>query len=244
LDKKSGIIPNVEYAITWSLEKWVPEMRLCPYRDQLIRGSFAGVKDSCNAVTRGCAKKHVCTSYCENTKVKWIRDSAIRVRKAVNLEEHKTRRLTLNTLKKAMLPTRYCYGNFWCIKVEGLFSLVIFFCYMNELVMSNVPNSITKLPKKGCIYNRKYVTSVKNVRNGTFFAGKIGFSLMRYPKKLYVYCVKCVKNGIYLSEHKGSLYYISKKSVSVSGKSRLLQEEKKGENNKGDLWGISMNTND
>jgi hypothetical protein len=98
---------------------------------------------------------------------------------------------------------------------------------MNELVMSNMPNSITKLIKKGCIYNRKYTTGVKSVRNGTFFTGKIGFSRMRNPKELYVYCEKCVKDCIYLSEHKGSLYSIRKKSASVSGKSRLLQDGKK-----------------
>jgi hypothetical protein len=234
--KKCGIILNEEYAITWYLKKWVPKMRLCPYGDQLIRGSCAGVKDSCNAVTRGCTKIHVCTSYSENTKVKRIRDSAIRIKNAVNLVKQKTRGLTRNTFKKAMLPSRYCKKNFWCIKLKGFFSRAMFFGFMNELVMRNVHNSIAILLKNGCIYN--------SVRNGTFLAGKIGFSLMRNPKKHYVYCEKCVKDCIYLSEHKGPLYSINIKRASVSGKSRLLQEEKKGENKKGDLWGISLYTND
>jgi hypothetical protein len=120
--------------------------------------------------------------------------------------------------------------------LKGFFSRAIFFGFISELIKREVPNSIAILLKNGCIYN--------SVSNGTFLAGKIGFSLMRNPKKRYVYCEKGVKDCTYLSEHKGPLYSISKKRASVSGKSRLLQEEKKGENKKGYLWGTSLCTND
>jgi hypothetical protein len=90
--------------------------------------------------------------------------------------------------------------------------------------------------KNGYTYN--------SVRNMTFLAEKICFSLMRNPKKRYIYCENRVKDCDYFSEHKGSLYSKSKKRVSVSGRPRLLQEEKKGENIKRYLWGISLYTND
>jgi hypothetical protein len=87
---KCSVISDVEYVTLRFLKKWIPKMRLCPYREQLIRGSDAGVKDSCNAVTRGCSKKHVCTSYCENTKGKRKRDIVISSKKAVNLDKYTT----------------------------------------------------------------------------------------------------------------------------------------------------------
>jgi hypothetical protein len=43
---------------------------LRPLREQLIRGSAAEVKDRCNAITRGCVKKHVCASHGKTVKRK------------------------------------------------------------------------------------------------------------------------------------------------------------------------------
>jgi hypothetical protein len=227
--KKSGKISNEEYTTTGFIQKWVPKMRLCPYEDQLIRGS-AGVKDSHSAVTRGCAKIHVCTSYCEVTKVKRIRDCGIRTKHAVNFKKQKirivTRMLIQIMFKKATLLSRYCKGNRWWIKWKETFFMVILCGAI----------SVISMLKNGYTYNI--------VINMTFLAEKTCFSLMRNPKKRYIYCKNRGKDCDYFSEHKGSLYSKSKKRVSVCGRPRLLQEEKKGENIKGYLWGISVYTND
>jgi hypothetical protein len=82
------------------LIKRIPKKGLRPHREQLIRGSAAEVKDRCNAVTRGCVKKHVCASYCEMAKGK--RKCAIQKssKNGVNIETSKTQRLIVNAILK------------------------------------------------------------------------------------------------------------------------------------------------
>jgi hypothetical protein len=85
-----------------------------------------------------------------------------------------------------------------------------------------------------------------NVKNMTFLAEKLCPCLRRNSVKRYIYCGNRAKDCDYFSEHKGSLYSKrkSKRRVSVSGRTRLPQEERKGENIKGYVWGISLYTND
>jgi hypothetical protein len=78
------------------------------------------------------------------------------------------------------------------------------------------------------------------IRNMAFLTENKVLALTRNSLKWHTYCGHCVKDCNYLSEKEGK----RKRRVRVSGKKRLPHKEKKGENAKGQLWGISLYTND
>jgi hypothetical protein len=226
-DKKRGNIIKGEYIVEEIAKKWVPKMKMWPYEDQLIRGSCAGVKDSQVAVTRECAKIHVLNFYSVIRKLEWIRDCGIRYKIIVNVENQKRRvviqRLIRNTVKIAKFL-------FWHSKVKRL---IIGYKKVINDNMSEI----------GGIKNDY---SFNMIRNMAFLTEDKVSTLIRNSLKWRIYCGHCVKDCNYLSEKKGYQYSKGKRKrrVRVSGKKRLPHEEKKGENAKGQLWGISLYTND